>query len=42
MVMRGREMTGWLRVDAADVRTKRQLEPWVKRGVAYAASLPAK
>jgi hypothetical protein len=24
------------------VRTKRQLEPWVKRGVAYARSLPAK
>lgn len=42
MVMRGRAMAGWLRVDAGDVRTKRQLEPWVKRGVAYAASLPAK
>jgi hypothetical protein len=24
------------------VRTKRQLEPWVKRGVAYARSLPPK
>src|SRR5205807_7473234 len=42
MVMRGREMTGWLRVDAEGVRTKRQLEPWVTRGVAYARSLPAK
>jgi TfoX/Sxy family transcriptional regulator of competence genes len=40
--MRGREMKGWLRVDAEGVRTKRQLEPWVKRGVAYARSLPAK
>jgi TfoX/Sxy family transcriptional regulator of competence genes len=40
--MRGREMAGWLRVDAGGVRTKRQLEPWVKRGVAYARSLPAK
>jgi hypothetical protein len=40
--MRGREMAGWLRVDADGVRTKRQLEPWVKRGVAYARSLPAK
>jgi TfoX/Sxy family transcriptional regulator of competence genes len=41
-VMRGREMKGWLRVADEGVRTKRQLEPWVKRGVAYARSLPAK
>jgi TfoX/Sxy family transcriptional regulator of competence genes len=40
--MRGREMQGWLRVDPEGVRTKRQLTPWVKRGVAYARSLPAK
>ena len=40
--MRGRELQGWLRVDAAGVRTKRQLEPWVRRGVAHARSLPAK
>ena len=40
--MRGRAMQGWLRVDAEGVRTKRQLEPWVKRGVAYARSLPPK
>jgi TfoX/Sxy family transcriptional regulator of competence genes len=40
--MRGRSMQGWLRVDDEGVRTKRQLEPWVKRGVAYARSLPAK
>lgn len=40
--MRGREMQGWLRVDAEGLRTKRQLEPWVKRGVAYARSLPPK
>ena len=40
--MRGREMKGWLRVDTEGVRTKRQLEPWVKRGVAYARSLPPK
>jgi TfoX/Sxy family transcriptional regulator of competence genes len=40
--MRGRPMRGWLRVDPEGVRTKRQLEPWVKRGVAYARSLPAK
>jgi TfoX/Sxy family transcriptional regulator of competence genes len=40
--MRGRAMDGWLRVDAHGVRTKRQLEPWVRRGVAYARSLPPK
>ncbi len=40
--MRGRATEGWLRVDADGVRTKRQLEPWVKRGVAYARSLPPK
>jgi len=40
--MRGREMQGWLRVDAEGLRTKRQLDPWVKRGVVYARSLPPK
>ena len=40
--MRGRAMQGWLRVDAEGVQTKRQLERWVKRGVGYARSLPAK
>jgi TfoX/Sxy family transcriptional regulator of competence genes len=42
MVMRGRSMSGWLRVDAAAVRTKRQLEPWVARGTRYARKLPKK
>jgi hypothetical protein len=40
--MRGREMQGWLRVDPEGVRTKRRLEPWVRRGMAYARSLPPK
>jgi len=40
--MRGREMPGWLRVDTADVGTKRQLARWVELGTAYARSLPAK
>lgn len=40
--MRGRGMRGWLRVDPEGVRTKRQLAPWVARGVGYARSLPAK
>jgi TfoX/Sxy family transcriptional regulator of competence genes len=41
-VMGGRRMRGWLRVDAKHVGTKRQLAPWVRRGVGYARSLPAK
>lgn len=42
MVMRGREMRGWLRVDIDGAKTKRQLEGWVQRGVAYARSLDPK
>ena len=42
MEMRGRSMPGWLRVDSAEVRTKRQLERWVRIGVGYARSLPPK
>ena len=42
MVMRGREMRGWLRVDADAVRTKRQLTKWTDLGASYARSLPAK
>jgi TfoX/Sxy family transcriptional regulator of competence genes len=42
MVMRGREMTGWLRVSSDVVATKKQLTTWVKRGVAYAQALPPK
>jgi len=42
MEMRGRQMRGWLRVDPADVRTKRQLAKWVDLGTAYARSLPPK
>ena len=40
--MRGRPIDGWLRVDVEGLRTKRQLEAWITRGVAYARSLPAK
>jgi TfoX/Sxy family transcriptional regulator of competence genes len=42
MVMRGREMAGWIRVSEAGVRTKRQLTPWVRRGVDHARSKPQK
>jgi TfoX/Sxy family transcriptional regulator of competence genes len=41
-VMRSREMDGWLRIAPEGVRTRAQLERWVRRGVDYARSLPAK
>jgi TfoX/Sxy family transcriptional regulator of competence genes len=41
-VMRGRAMQGWLRVDPQGAHTSGQIEPWVRRGVAYARSLPPK
>ena len=40
--MRGREMTGWLRV-AVDAETPDdELAQWIHRGVSYARSLPAR
>ena len=41
-VTRGREMDGWLRIDDEGIRTKRQLERWVRVGVTYARRLPPK
>jgi hypothetical protein len=40
--MRGRPVDGWLRVASEGVHTRAGLEPWVKLGVDYARSLPAK
>ncbi len=42
MVMQGREMRGWLYLEATDVRTMRQLRRWVGVGAGYARSLPPK
>jgi TfoX/Sxy family transcriptional regulator of competence genes len=42
MVMAGRETRGWLRVSSDGVKTKRQLQSWVSRGVEYVRSLPPK
>jgi len=42
MVMGGREPRGWLLVAADGLKTKRQLQSWVTRGVAYAKSLKPK
>jgi TfoX/Sxy family transcriptional regulator of competence genes len=41
-VMQGRPMTGWLRVPADGLDDPADLESWVRRGVGYARSLPAK
>jgi TfoX/Sxy family transcriptional regulator of competence genes len=42
MEMRGRELDGWVRVDAGAVEDDAQLEAWVARGTTYARSLPPK
>jgi hypothetical protein len=42
MEMGGRSMDGWLRVAPEGVRTKRQLQPWVKRSLAFVRTLPPK
>ncbi|MHB8240482.1 MAG: TfoX/Sxy family protein [Solirubrobacteraceae bacterium] len=42
MQMGGRTMDGWITVAPEGLRTKRQLEPWVKRSLAFARTLPAK
>lgn len=42
MVMGGREMRGWLRVDVEGLKTKRQLQGWVHRSADYVRSLPPK
>jgi hypothetical protein len=40
--MTGRPMTGWVLVDAAGLEDDRAYEEWVRDGVAFARSLPAK
>lgn len=42
MEMRGRSMSGWLRVDHDDLADDAVLAAWVRRGASYAAGLPAK
>lgn len=41
-IMGGREMHGWLRVDATVVEDDGRLREWVDRGVAYTRTLQAK
>ena len=38
----GKPMKGWLLISSAALSQKKTLAAWVKRGLAYAGSLPAK
>jgi len=42
MKMGGRSMAGWIRVAPDALKSKRELESWVHRGVAYTKTLPPK
>ena len=42
MVMRGRELRGWVRVAEEGLASKRALRAWVERGVRHCRSLPPK
>lgn len=42
MVMRGRELAGWLLVEPLALVGDEAMESWVARGVAYVRTLPAK
>jgi TfoX/Sxy family transcriptional regulator of competence genes len=41
-IMRGRPMSGWLRVPSGDLQTSSQVARWVRLGTGYAGSLPPK
>ncbi len=42
MVMRGKEMDGWLRVDSGGLESDDDFSRWVDLGVRYASALPPK
>ena len=42
VVMRGRAMDGWIRVDEGAVTTEAALRRWIEVGAAFAKSLPPK
>jgi TfoX/Sxy family transcriptional regulator of competence genes len=42
MEMGGRSMDGWITVAPEGLKTKRQLEAWVRRSVSYVRTLPPK
>jgi hypothetical protein len=42
MTLTGRSLRGFVVVEPAGIRTKRNLERWVARGIAFVESLPPK
>ncbi len=42
MVMRGRAMDGWLRIDPLAVQSDAELRRWIDVGLTYARTLPPK
>lgn len=42
VVMRGRPMPGWLRIDTIHLESDEALEEWIDRAVTYVGTLPAK
>lgn len=40
--MTGRPMKGWLVVDAEGLKTEKQFNTWIKEGIDFARTLPAK
>jgi TfoX/Sxy family transcriptional regulator of competence genes len=40
--MTGRPMKGWILVDSAGIQSAEDLQSWLRQGVAFAQSLPAK
>ncbi|HTR75545.1 MAG TPA: TfoX/Sxy family protein [Solirubrobacterales bacterium] len=42
MEMRGRQMPGWVHVDATALRDEVAVEGWVSRALAFVATLPPK
>jgi TfoX/Sxy family transcriptional regulator of competence genes len=42
MVMRDRPMTGWIQVDPPGYASDGDLKWWMEKGMAFAATLPAK
>jgi len=42
MVMQGRELAGWVLVEAAALADEAALARWVERGTSYASTLPRK
>lgn len=42
LMMRGRPLAGWLRVDDDHLKSKAQLAAWTTRGIGFARTLPKK